>query len=62
MPIEILELIVRARIQQSGTEIQAQPGGQNAATGAPANGQTNSQLQPTVEDILDDVLKRRQER
>lgn len=62
MPIEILELIVRARIQQNGTESQAQPGGggQNAPTSG--NGGANNQLQPTVEEILNDVLKRRQER
>ncbi len=65
MPVEIHELIVRARIQQGGTENEAQPGietRQNAAGEANGQGQQTDQMRPTVEEIIHDILKRNKER
>jgi hypothetical protein len=65
MPIEILELIVRARIQQSGAENQ-QNGEGNQGSNNPAStgtaGQQSEQLTPTPEEIINDILKRSKER
>lgn len=66
MPVEIHELIVRARVQQSGTENEAQPGraneqnAQENETGG--RGQQTEQIRPTVEEIVHDIIKRTQER
>lgn len=66
MPVEIHELIIRARIQQNNTENESQPGGstpQNAGGNTSANqGQQTDQLRPTVEEIIHDILKRNKER
>lgn len=68
MPIEILELIVRARVQQNGpdtasTATDTQSGGGNTA-GATETTQHTAQgaQQPTVEEVVSQLLKRRTER
>jgi hypothetical protein len=65
MPIEILEFVVRARIQQSGADNQ-QNGESNNARNNPAAtgtaGQQSEQLSPTPEEIINDILKRSKER
>lgn len=65
MPVEIQELIVRARVQQSGTESDAQPGQSPRPAQTPAGsqgGQTADHLRPTVEEIIHDILLRKNER
>jgi len=62
MPVEIHELIVRARIQQSGSESDAQPGTAARPAAASRNNQQTDHLRPTVEEIVHDILKRKKER
>ena len=67
MPIEILELIVRARVQQNGpctasTATDTQSGGGNSGATESTQHTAQGAQQPTVEEVVSQLPKRRSER